>query len=61
MQCSQFAFICMYVYIYIIIYPSHFNCVGTVSVISSPTWYWSNQEAVKRSCACESRNGAGAI
>ena len=59
MQCSQFAFICTYVYIHI--YPLHFNCVGTVSVVSSTTWYWSDQEAVKRSCACESRNGAGAI
>ena len=27
-QCSQLAFVCMYV-----IYPSHFNCVGAVSVV----------------------------
>ena len=23
-------------YVYIIIYPSYFNCVGTISVVSSP-------------------------
>ena len=32
MQCCQFAFVCMYIYIYL----SHFNCVGTVSVVLSP-------------------------
>ena len=31
-QRSQFAFVCMYVY------PSHFNCVGAVSVVSSPDY-----------------------
>ena len=34
-QCSQFTlYVCMYVYIY----PSHFNCVGTVSVVLSPDY-----------------------
>ena len=33
-QCSRLAFVCMYIYMYI--YPSHFNCVGAVSVVSSP-------------------------
>ena len=39
-QCSQFAFVCMYVcmYIYIYICPSHFNCVGAVSVVLSPDY-----------------------
>ena len=36
MQCGQFAFVCMYIYIYV--YPSHFNCVGAVSVVSSPDY-----------------------
>ena len=36
MQCSQLAFVCMYVCIYI--YPSHFNYVGAVSVVSSPDY-----------------------
>ena len=31
-QRSRFAFVCMY------IYPSHFNCVGAVSVVSSPDY-----------------------
>ena len=31
-QCSQLAFVYMYVY------PSHFNCVGAVSVVSSPDY-----------------------
>ena len=34
MQCCQFAFVC--IYMYICICPSHFNCVGVVSVVSSP-------------------------
>ena len=34
MQCSQFVFVCMYIYIYTHIYLSHFNCVGAVSVVS---------------------------
>ena len=34
MQCSQFAFLCVYIYIYIHIYPSHFDFVGVVSVVS---------------------------
>ena len=34
MQCCQFVFVCMYVYIY----PSHFNCVGVVSVVSFPDY-----------------------
>ena len=33
-QRSQLAFVCMYIYIYI--YPSHFDYVGVVSVVSSP-------------------------
>ena len=32
MQCSWITFVCTYIYIY----PSHFNCVGVVSVVSSP-------------------------
>ena len=28
----RFAFVCMYVY------PSHFNCMGVVSVVSSPDY-----------------------
>ena len=35
-QCSRLAFVCIHTYIYIYIYPSHFNCVGAVSVVSSP-------------------------
>ena len=35
-QRSQFVFVCMYVCMYV--YPSHFNCVGTVSVVSSPDY-----------------------
>ena len=35
-QRSQFAFVCMYVCMYV--YPSHFNCVGAVSVVSSPDY-----------------------
>ena len=41
-QCSRLAFVCIYVCIYICmyicmyIYPSNFNCVGAVSVVSSP-------------------------
>ena len=31
---SQFTFVCMYIYIY----PSHFNCVGAVPVVSSPDY-----------------------
>ena len=31
-QCNQFAFVCMYVY------PSHFNCMGAVSVVLSPDY-----------------------
>ena len=31
-QCGQFAFVCM------CIYPSHFNCVGAVSVVLSPDY-----------------------
>ena len=31
-KCGQFAFVCIY------IYPSHCNCVGTVSVVSSPDY-----------------------
>ena len=40
MQCGQLAFVCIYIYIYICmyIYPSHFNCVGAVSVVSSPDY-----------------------
>ena len=42
MQRSQFAFvcmyICMYVCMYVCMYLSHFNCVGTVSVVSSPDY-----------------------
>jgi len=33
-QCGQFAFVC----IYICAYPSHFNCVGVVSVVLSPDY-----------------------
>ena len=29
-------YICIYMYIYVCIYISHFNCVGAVSVVSSP-------------------------
>ena len=40
MQCSRLAFVCICIYIYMYIcmyiYPSHFNCVGAVSVVSSP-------------------------
>ena len=38
MQCSRLAFVCIYICMYICryIYPSHFNCVGAVSVVSSP-------------------------
>ena len=38
MQCGQFAFVCIYIYVcmYVYIYPSHVNCVGAVSVVSSP-------------------------
>ena len=36
MQCSRLAFVCIYIYICMYIYPSHFNCVGVVSVVSSP-------------------------
>ena len=35
-QRSQFAFVCMYVCMYV--YPSHFNCMGAVSVVSSPDY-----------------------
>ena len=35
-QRSQFTFVCMYVCMYV--YPSHFNCVGMVSVVSSPDY-----------------------
>ena len=35
-QHSQFAFVCMYVCMYV--YPSHFNCVGAVAVVSSPDY-----------------------
>jgi len=45
-RCSQLAFVCIYIYIcmyiymyihvYMYIYSSHFNCVGAVSVVSSP-------------------------
>ena len=34
-QRSQLAFVCMYIYIYV--YPSHFDYVGAVSVVSSQT------------------------
>ena len=62
MQCSQLAFVCMYVYIYI--YIRH-------TLIAWARFLWSrpqttchvvlaDQEAIERSCACESRNGAGA-
>ena len=30
-------YVCMYVCMYV--YPSHFNCVGAVSVVSSPDYY----------------------
>ena len=49
------------------VYPSHFNCVGAVSHgglvprLPVATWYWSDQEAIERSCVCESCNGAMAI
>ena len=32
--CGQFTFVCMYIYMYL----SHFNCVGVVSVVSSPDY-----------------------
>ena len=35
-QCGQFAFVCMYVCMYI--YLSHFNCAGAVSVVLSPDY-----------------------
>ena len=40
MQRSQFAFVCMYacMYVCMYVYPSHFNCVGAVSVVSSPDY-----------------------
>ena len=55
MQCSQVAFVCMYVYVY----PPHFNCMVAASVVSSITWYWSDQKVIERLCAYKSRNGAG--
>ena len=49
MQCSQFAFVCMHIYMYI--YPSHFNCVGVVSVVSGPRLLaWSDH---RRRSTCE--------
>ena len=33
---SQLVFVCMYIYIYV--YPSHFDYVGAVSVVSSPDY-----------------------
>ena len=38
MQCSRLAFVYIYIYIYIniYIYLLHFNCMGAVSVVSSP-------------------------
>ena len=36
MQRSLLAFVCMYIYIYV--YPSHFDYVGAVSVVSSPDY-----------------------
>ena len=47
MQCSQFAFVCMY------IYPSHFNCVGTVSVVSSPDYQPRGTGPTRRRLTCE--------
>ena len=35
-QCGQFAFVCMYIYIYV--YPSQVNSVGAVSVVPSPDY-----------------------
>ena len=51
-------YVCMYVY------PSHFNCVAAISVVSSrgrllTTWYRSDQKAIERLCVCNTRNGAG--
>ena len=39
MQCGQLAFVCIYIYVCVYIYISHtFNCVGVVSVVSSPDY-----------------------
>ena len=39
-QCSRLAFVCIYInvcmYVCMYIYLSRFNCVGAVSVVSSP-------------------------
>ena len=60
-QRSQFAFVCMYVCMYV--YPSHLRGRGFCGLVPRllATWYWSDQEAIGRSCACESCNGAMAI
>ena len=50
----------MYIYIYI----CHTLIVWARFLWSRPRllamWYWSDQEAIERSCACERRNGAEA-
>ena len=45
MQCSQLTFVCMY--------PSHFNCVGAVSVVSSPDYKPRGTGPTGRRSTCE--------
>ena len=51
MQCSRLAFVC--IYIYICIYPSHFNCVGAVSVVSFPYYVPRGIGPTRRRSTCE--------
>ena len=42
-------YVCMYVYIY----PSHFNCMGTVSAVSSPDYSPRGTGPTRRRLTCE--------
>ena len=59
-------FVCMYVCIYVCMYV----CISVTLKLHGrsfcgliprllATWYWPDQEAIERSCACKSQNGAG--
>ena len=59
MQCGQFGFVCICICIYIYIYthtsihPSHFNCMGVVSVVSSPYYELRSTGLTTRRSRCD--------
>ena len=73
MQCNQFEFVCMYICMYVSMYVCMYIYIPGIPVTLKlrghgfcglvprllATWYWSDQEAIKRLCICESQNGTG--